>query len=51
MLAEFDGDPRAAIWALLSDLASLAGDYDRTVSRGFVRGAAYSIARRHDGTK
>jgi hypothetical protein len=35
ILAEFDGDPRAAIRALLHDLATLASE--AAVSRGFVR--------------
>jgi hypothetical protein len=37
MLAEFAGDHRQAIRALLTDLAALANDYGSTVSRGFVR--------------
>ena len=39
VLQEFDGDPRAAISALLLDLATLATDYDGSVSKGFVRNA------------
>ena len=39
VLAEFDGDARATIRALLHDIAVLAEDYEATVSRGFVRGA------------
>jgi hypothetical protein len=38
VLAEFGGDPRAAIRALLHDLATLAEDHESKVSRGFVRG-------------
>lgn len=38
VLAEFAGDHRAAIRALLHDLALLAADHARTVSRGYVRG-------------
>lgn len=38
VLAEFDGDPRAAIKALLHDIAVLAGDFETSVSKGFVRG-------------
>ena len=38
VLAEFGEDPRAAIAALLRDLASLAGDYEGSVSKGYVRG-------------
>ena len=37
VLAEFGGDPRAAISALLRDLATLAGDYEGSVSMGYVR--------------
>ena len=37
VLAEFGGDPRAAIAALLQDLATLAGDFEGSVSRGYVR--------------
>ena len=39
VLAEFGGDARATIRALLHDVAILAEDYEATVSRGFVRGA------------
>ena len=38
VIAEFGGDMRAAIRALLHDLAVLAGDFDQSVSKGFVRG-------------
>ena len=38
VLAEFGGDARAAILALLHDVAILAQDYEVTVSKGFVRG-------------
>ena len=38
VLAEFDGDARAAIRALLSDMDLLARDYECSVSHGFVRG-------------
>lgn len=38
VIAEFGGDPRAAIRALLHDLAALALDRALTVSRGYVRG-------------
>ena len=37
LLAEFDGDPRAAIAALLHDIGVLARGYDVGVSRGYVR--------------
>jgi predicted HD phosphohydrolase len=43
VLAEFDGDPRAAIAALLHDLKVLAEDLETTVSRGFVRGAVKRV--------
>ena len=38
LLAEFGGDPRKAIRALLHDLTELAIDSEAAVSRGFVRG-------------
>jgi len=38
VLAEFAGDPREAIRALLHDLDALARDADRLVSHGYVRG-------------
>jgi hypothetical protein len=37
-LAEFDGDHRAAIGALLKDLEAFAKDSERLVSTGFVWG-------------
>ena len=37
VLTEFAGDHRAAIRALLHDVAALATDYDLSVSRGYVR--------------
>jgi hypothetical protein len=37
VLEEFGGDPRAAIRALLHDLAALAADYEASVSKGYVR--------------
>ena len=43
VLAEFGGDARAAIRALLRDVAILAEDYEATVSRGFVRGAILRV--------
>lgn len=39
ILGEFDGDHRAAIKALLHDVACLASDYGLSVSRGFIRRA------------
>lgn len=38
VLAEFQGDSREAIRALLHDLDALARDADRLVSYGYVRG-------------
>jgi len=38
VLAEFGGDPRAAIRALLHDLTLIIRDSQAAVSRGFVRG-------------
>ena len=40
VIEEFGGDPREAIRALLSDVATLAADYESAVSRGYVRGRA-----------
>lgn len=39
VLYEFRGDTREAIRALLHDIAVLAGDFEASVSHGFVRGA------------
>jgi hypothetical protein len=38
VLAEFNGDARAAIRALLHDLSALARDADASTSWGYVRG-------------
>jgi hypothetical protein len=38
LVAEFGGDPREAIRALLHDLTQLAIDAEASVSRGYVRG-------------
>lgn len=38
LVAEFGGDPREAIRALLHDLTELAIDSEATISRGYVRG-------------
>src|SRR3712207_3327085 len=46
VLAEFGGDARAAVRALLHDLAVLASDYEGSVSRGFVRGRHRGRLRR-----
>lgn len=45
VLAEFDGDARAAISALLHDLAVLAQDAEEKTSRGFTRGKIVRIRR------
>jgi hypothetical protein len=46
LLEEFGGDPRAAIRALLHDLAMLAGDFETSVSKGFVRGGVPRMTKR-----
>ena len=38
VIVEFGGDHRAAIRALLHDVAALSADYDLSVSRAYVRG-------------
>jgi trans-2-enoyl-CoA reductase len=38
VIAEFGGDAREAIRALLHDLSSLAADQHRTTSYGYLRG-------------
>lgn len=43
VLHEFGGDARAAIGALLHDIAVLASDYETNVSHGFVRGGVPKI--------
>ena len=45
ILAEFGGDARAAIAALLHDLAVLASDAENTTSRGYVRGRVVRLKR------
>ncbi|MGL4290235.1 MAG: hypothetical protein ACRCVA_28055 [Phreatobacter sp.] len=37
VIAEFGGDLRAALRALMADIRTLAEDRDRAVSRGYVR--------------
>ena len=49
ILYEFKGDAREAIRALLHDLAVLAGDYEASVSHGFVRGAVPKLVLRRRG--
>lgn len=46
VLAEFEGDARAAIRALLHDLAALAADRALTVSHGYVRGRGMSMPKK-----
>lgn len=43
VLADFDGDRRKAIAALLHDLDMLAKGYEASVSRGFVRAVAAAL--------
>ena len=49
VVEEFGGDLREAIRALLHDIAVLAADLTRTVSRGYVRGRARRQGRRVRG--
>ena len=49
VISEFGGDPRAAVRALLADLDVLAGDFEASVSHGFVRGAVPKIVLRRLG--
>lgn len=44
-LAEFGGDARAAVRALLHDIGVLAHDAQAVISRGYIRGVAFSSAR------
>jgi hypothetical protein len=46
VLAEFGGDAREAIRALLHDQAALVTDAEQAVSRGFLRGWFSQGARR-----
>jgi hypothetical protein len=50
VLAEFAGDHRAAIEALLHDLEALAKDHGATVSWGYVRGHLVKLKGRRDGS-
>jgi hypothetical protein len=45
VLEDFSGDARAAIRALLHDLAVLAGDYESSVSKGYVRGRLAAVRK------
>lgn len=50
VIYEFKGDAREAIRALLHDIAVLAGDFEASVSHGFVRGAVPKLVlRRREG--
>ena len=51
VLAEFDGDSRAAIRALLDDIDTLARDHLSTVSLGFVRGEVLPQGLRRRGRR
>ena len=46
ILYEFKGDAREAIRALLHDISVLAGDFEASVSHGFVRGAVPKLVLR-----
>ena len=46
VLAEFGGDAREVIRALLHDLTVMACDYEAAVSRGYVRGAVPARKKR-----
>jgi hypothetical protein len=45
LIDEFEGDARAAIAALLHDLAALARDAEHSTSRGYVRGRVVRLHR------
>lgn len=51
VLTEFDGDPRAAIRALLEDIATLAYDHVTTASLGFSRGEVMAGRLRRRGRR
>lgn len=52
VIAQFGGDVRATIRALLYDIAVLAADFSRSVSHGYVRGrSALGIMRVIDRNK
>lgn len=48
IIAEFDGDPRKAIRALLHDIGVLAADAEASTSRGYVRGKVIRLKARRD---
>ncbi len=45
VLAEFGGDHRKAIAALLHDFNALASDYEAAVSHGFIRAVSPAATR------
>ena len=45
VIEEFGGDARAALRAVLHDLAVLAADYESCVSKGFVRGGLAEVQK------
>lgn len=49
LLEEFEGNAREAIRALLHDVDALAADYERSVSRGYVRGQSPATAASRTG--
>ena len=50
VLAEFNGDARAAIKALLHDVDVLARDFNSSVSHGFVRSKEREVTLRIEPT-
>jgi hypothetical protein len=51
VIAEFGGDPKLAIRALLHDLTKIALDSDAAVSRGYVRGRLLTFLLRETSAK
>lgn len=51
VIAEFGGDPRLAIRALLHDLTQIALDSDAAVSHGYVRGRLLTFRLRETSAK
>ena len=51
VIAEFGGDPRGAIRALLHDLTEVARDCETSVSRGYVRGRLLALRLREPETE
>ncbi|NNM72081.1 hypothetical protein [Enterovirga aerilata] len=46
VIAEFGGDAREAVRALLHDISIFAGDFEASVSHGFVRGGIPKLVLR-----